>query len=91
MLAEFRKESTQPDISHLLTLLYRSLCAGVKDAVHKRRHVVFIGGTSTGTNSAFVNQVLQESILLWADLFQDVWPFPEPSMNPTETLGAEGF
>ena len=63
--------------SHLLLLLlWTSLGSWLEVAVDERRHVVFIistSGASLASTTLFINDVLQESILLRANLLEDTW------------------
>ena len=67
----------QPDFSHLLLLLLSISLLGsrLEVAVHKGRHVILVGngGAASLSKAALINDILQESILLRANLLQDVW------------------
>mmetsp|Transcript_37364 Transcript_37364/g.45545 ORF Transcript_37364/g.45545 Transcript_37364/m.45545 type:complete len:211 (-) Transcript_37364:20-652(-) len=55
----------------------RSLCSlggAFEVAVNKRRHVVLVGvATGASAGAGLIDQVLQETILLRADLLEDIW------------------
>ena len=72
-----RAKTGGDSISHLLLLLcYRSLGSGL-EVVDERGHVVLVSVSSSAAfateTTALINQVLQEAVLLRADLLEDVW------------------